>query len=101
MNNEAPPKKRMRVDMRLQNLNQWHHNWWQCWGISRYWWSYDRYQRCYMMIYGIRFYKRFLGVDMWTFRRILQYVDMQEIMNVDIGFYFNKDGRLIHVIDLT
>ena len=101
MDNEAPPNKRMRVHMRLQYWHHWHHNWWQCWGIRRSWWSYDRYQRCFMKIYAIRFSKSFRGVDMFAMRRIMLYLDMQHIINIDGGFYFDKNGLLIDVIDLT
>ena len=54
-----------------------------------------------MKIYAIRFSKSFRGVDMFAMRRIMLYLDMQHIINIDGGFYFDKNGLLIDVIDLT
>ena len=43
-----------------------------------------------MKIYGIRFHPRFLGVDKYAMQRIMQFVDIQHIFDIDDDFYLDN-----------
>ena len=76
---------------RIRVVSHFHNDWWQCWGVDKGWWGY--HWREFVMIYGMRFYKPFHGLDVFLFRHILQYVPMHEILNISAEEKRLKDEK--------